>query len=493
MARWIQQSTLLGARRRGATLPAVALSCALAASVVVPAAAATAAGTATLAVPATGGSAAGVSLTNGSLYNVVDQVGARALWARGFTGRGVNVAIIDTGIAPVAALSGPGKVVAAVDLTAEASDPSSAFIDTYGHGTHMAGIIAGEDPGADPATAALHPDWFLGVAPDAGIVSVKVGDRTGAVDVTQVIAGVDWVTDHAATLNIRVLNLSFDSGSTLPYSTDPLDAAIERAWKAGIVVVAPAGNDGRATRHLGTPANDPYVIAVAAAELKNNDKKWKVPNWVTTGDGVRNPDLSAPGTSIVSLRDPGSTVDQMHPEGFASVNLFKGTGSSQAAAVISGTAALLLSARPSLTPDQVKQVLIDSADGKAITPKAAAKSGSGLVQLTSALTTPVSAAVQAWPLSSGAGSLDAARGGVFVTVNDQVVQGNVTVFGTPWDGYHWTGFHWTNDVWSGFHWTDGSWMGYHWTGFHWTGFHWTDATWSSLAWDGYHWTNAGWV
>ena len=148
------------------------------------------------------------------MYRVVDQIGARALWLRGIDGSGVNVAVIDTGVAPVAALA--QQVVAVVDLSAEAGIEEARFIDTFGHGTHMAGIIAGATPGADPAQAAAHPEWFMGVAPRAGIVSVKVADNSGAVDITQVIAGVDWVTDHAAELNIKVLNLSYSSGSTLP-------------------------------------------------------------------------------------------------------------------------------------------------------------------------------------------------------------------------------------------------------------------------------------
>ena len=140
------------------------------------------------------------------------------------------MAVIDTGVAPVAALS--PNVVALVDLSAEAGIDEARFIDTFGHGTHMAGIIAGATPGADPAQAAAHPEWFMGVAPRAGIVSVKVADNTGAVDITQVIAGVDWVTDHAAELNIKVLNLSYSSGSTLPSTTDPLAYAVERAWRS---------------------------------------------------------------------------------------------------------------------------------------------------------------------------------------------------------------------------------------------------------------------
>ncbi len=156
----------------------------------------------------------GDDLPLGSMYHVVDQIGARDLWDDGITGEGVNIAVIDTGVTPVTALSEADKVVAVVDLSGESALAEARYLDTYGHGTHIAGIIAGRTPGADPAEAEDHPEWFMGVAPDAGIISVKVADNTGSVDVSQMIAAVEWVTEHAVELNIRVLNLSYSSGSS---------------------------------------------------------------------------------------------------------------------------------------------------------------------------------------------------------------------------------------------------------------------------------------
>jgi serine protease AprX len=441
------------------------------------------------AVGAATGSATGVPLTDGSLYNVVDQIGARALWAQGITGKGVNVAVIDTGVAPVDALSGADKVVAMVDLSGEAGVPEAEFRDTYGHGTHMAGIIAGRDPGADPKTAAQRPEWFLGVAPDAGIVSVKVGDNSGAVDVTQVIAGLDWVIENAAALKIRVVNLSYGSGSTLGYQTDPLAFAVERAWKAGIVVVSSVGNDGKANKNLDMPAADPYVIAVSGAQVKN--KKFSVPSWSSWGSG-RLPDVSAPGASIVSLRAPGSRIDLENPQGYVNPYLFKGSGSSQAAAVTSGAVALLLSARPTLTPDQVKALLMSTADGNAITPKADKFSGKGLLRIDRARSAATPNVTQTWPASTGTGSLDAARGGTFVTVNGSVLKGEITVNGAPWPGARWTGARWTAGSWDGARWTGGTWLGARWTGARWTGAQWTGATWTGARWTGARWTDAAW-
>ncbi len=442
------------------------------------------------------------SLPLGSMYNVVDQIGARDMWAQGYTGAGVNVALIDTGFAPVPDLLDSGRVVGAVDLSAESGVHEATYIDTYGHGTHMAGIIAGHAPGADPELAAAHPEWFMGVAPDAGIISVKVADNTGGADISQVIAGVDWVTDHSAELRIKVLNLSYASGSALPYNTDPLTFALERAWRAGIVVVVAAGNDSRQSHVLSSPAIDPYVIAVGAVEATSQNT-FKVPTWASSGDGVRNPDVAAPGAHIDSLRAPGSRIDLEHPEGYVTDELFRGSGSSQAAAVMSGAAALLLSADPDLTPDQVKALF--KANTTRAVPHNHMFSGNGVIQVDEAWQAAenhVPRKVQSWPTSDGTGLLEAARGPVHMVINGDPIVGEVTVLGTVWDGVRWTGVRWTGDAWMGVRWTNAAWTGVRWTGVRWTdiawngvrwtGVRWTSASWTGTMWDGVRWTDDSW-
>ena len=187
-----------------------------------------------------------------SLRNVRASIGANRLNAAGVTGRGVGVALIDTGVTPVGGLDGAGKVINGIDVSFDSGLPGLHSLDLYGHGTHLAGIIAGHDLGADPAHPAA--GQFLGVAPDATILNVKAGDQRGAVDVSQIIAAIGWVIDHRFdhNLNVRVLNLSYGTDSTQSYQVDPLAQAAEAAWKAGIVVVASAGNDGATLMmHLG--------------------------------------------------------------------------------------------------------------------------------------------------------------------------------------------------------------------------------------------------
>jgi serine protease AprX len=421
----------------------------------------------------------------GSLRSVTEQVGARDLHERGITGAGVTVAVVDTGVAPVPALGDPDKVVALVDLTPEASMPSLRHRDGFGHGTHMAGIVAGR---ARPTGA---PDQdargFSGVAPGAGLVSVKVGDRHGAVDVSQVIDAMDWVVAHRDELGIRVLSLSYGTDSEQPYEVDPLAAAVERAWRAGIVVVVAAGNAGPDAARLDNPASDPFVIAVGGAERSADG--WLPLADTSSGDGLRDPDIAAPGRSIESLRAPGSLADRRHPEGYVDELRFKGTGSSQAAAVVAGAVALLLEARPSLTPDEVKALLRSTARPAGHERRL----GRGIVDVAAAAVAPVPpGSTQRWPASDGSGSLESSRGTRHVIVDGQVLVGEVTWTGTSWVSGAWSGSAWSGSAWSGSAWSGSAWSGSAWSGSAWSGSAWSGSAWSGSAWSGSAWSGSAW-
>src|SRR3954465_7205760 len=193
---------------------------------------------------------------DGSLFDVAQITHAKDAWTKGWTGKGVDVALIDSGVAPVQGLTS-GNVVQGPDLSFESQDPALVHKDTFGHGTHMASIIAGRDVVATGATyAKADSHQFTGIAPDARLVSLKVAAADGGSDVSQVIAAIDWATQHARDpgMNIRVLNLSYGADSTQSPALDPLAYAVENAWRAGIVVVVASGNDGTNRTQLANPA-----------------------------------------------------------------------------------------------------------------------------------------------------------------------------------------------------------------------------------------------
>jgi serine protease AprX len=442
----------------------------------------------------------------GSLNRVTKAIGAQDAWGksdsqgRKLTGKGVGVALIDTGVVPVEGLTGAGKVVNGPDLSFESQAESLRHLDTFGHGTHMAGIIAGRDTAVIPGKEA-DPRRFVGVAPDATLLNLKVASSDGATDVSQVIAAIDWVVQHRNDngMNIRVLNLSFGTDSTQSYLLDPLAYAAEVAWRQGIVVVTAAGNEGLTSTTLTNPAIDPFVIAVGASDHRGTEKTDDdvVASFSSGGSlATRRPDLVAPGRSIVSLRNPGSHIDQGHPEGLvagdADQRFFRGSGTSQASAVVSGAAALLLQQRPNLTPDQVKRLLTKSADllkqGNLVA------QGAGLIDVKDAIESPTPAFVQSHPTSTGTGSLELARGTDHVADPEDGTElvGEQDIFGQAWDGRSWSQAAWEGRSWSGGTWNGRSWSGDDWSGSSWSGRSWSGRSWSDTSWTGRSWSGRSW-
>jgi subtilisin family serine protease len=454
------------------------------------------------------GSGYSASSDAGSMYNVAQVTGARKTWASGFTGSGVDVALIDSGVTPVAGLDGAGKVVNGPDLSFESQNNGTRYLDTFGHGTFMAGIIAGSDGSLSNGSLS---DNYYGVAPNARVISLKVADAHGNTDVSQVIAAIDWVVQHRKDpgMNIRVLNLSFGTPSLQSYLLDPLAYAAEVAWRKGIVVVVSAGNDGTGTGKLLNPAQDPYVLAVGAEDSGGTPSIGDdtIPSFSTRGDGVRNPDVVAPGKSLQGLRVPGSYIDTQYG-GTAAFEgrYFRGSGTSQAAAVVSGAAALLLQQRPSMTPDQVKALLT----GTATTLPAAdvQAQGNGLVNVNMALWSPTPAAKQLFPLSTGTGSLDGARGAAKLVLGGVTLSGEKDIFGnaysaplhatqeateTSWTGGTWNGSSWAGSSWAGSSWAGSSWAGSSWAGSSWAGSSWAGSSWATGVWDGSSWAGSSWA
>jgi serine protease AprX len=406
-----------------------------------------------------------------------------------YDGTGVTVALLDTGITPSADLG--NRVLARVDMT-----PDHDGFDLYGHGTHLSGIIAGDG-------ASSSGQW-KGVAPGANLVSVKVAGADGSTDVSVVIAGLQWVVASKWTYDIRVLNLAFGTDSAQKYSIDPLDYAVEQAWFAGIVVVASAGNRGPNPNTINKPGDDPFIVTVGAADNHNTPDRSSVTvagfsSWGTPG-GFTKPDVIAPGITIVSLRAPGSTIDSAFPDARIGDAYFKGTGTSQAAAIVSGVVALMLQANPSLTPDVVKGILLKTAYKNGGFGSGA---GAGMIDVGSALqasrnpfgVAPANAGIDP---STGTGSLEASRGSfhVFADINGdeepELVSGEIDALGQPWMPGPWPPNAWHLSSWSQLTAVTPGWSATTWSSTSWSGTTWSATTWSSTSWSSTSWSATTW-
>src|SRR5437868_8921024 len=438
---------------------------------------------------------AGASATPLPDLAAVEQVvGAPTAWNNAATGSGVVVAVLDSGVTPVAGLDGTNKVIFGPDLSFDSQDPNAAYVDNFGHGTAIASIIAGNDGTAG---------GFKGVAPNARIVSVKVGSRTGAVDVSQIIAGIDWVVEHAHDpgVNIRVLNLSLGTTSTQSYQIDPLAQAAENAWKHGIAVVVSSGNDGTSSNSVADPATDPYLITVGAEDPMGTVSPGDdtVPSFSQRGNGTRRPDLVAPGASVMGLNVPGSLLATQFPNAVFG-RFIRGSGTSQAAAFVSGAVADILSENPALTPDQVKAALTGSAQ------RIAANNpnfvGAGLLSIPGAAAAVPGLSRQLWAPALGTGSLEAARGNAHVAYNGVTLTGEQDIFGNPWvpavmvpaeqAGTAWTGGNYNGCAWTGTGWTSATWSSVTWSSVTWSSVTWSSVTWSSVTWSSVTWSSVTW-
>jgi serine protease AprX len=315
--------------------------------------------------------------------------GADRAWFRA-TGAGVGVAVIDTGIAgDLPDFRDPedpdtSRVVA----TAVTNPCARSATDHFGHGTHVAGLIAGN--------SLLYPDHslrgrYMGIAPDADLISVKTSDDDGNTTVLDVIYGIQFAVDHRGEFGIRVINLSLSSTVAESYLTDPLNAAVESAWLSGIVVVAAAGNAGTRSDAVSyAPGNDPFVITAGSTDDQGT---WRTSDdvlarWSSRGltqDGVSKPEVLAPGVRLVAALAPDSDFTEMCSACVVDGRYFRVSGTSMSAAVVSGVAALMLQKHPEWSPDKVKGAMVatlrDVPGAGGAVDAAAALDGSGTANL----------------------------------------------------------------------------------------------------------------
>jgi serine protease AprX len=347
--------------------------------------------------------------------------------------------------------------------------------DDGGHGTFVDGLIAGNGSMSRPTDqGGKASTQYRGVAPDANIVSLKVLDSHGQGRASSLIAAIAWAICHRHQYNIRVMNISVEGDVTSPAAYDPLDRAVDAAWRAGIVVVCAAGNEGAFGQGgILSPGNDPYAITVGASDTQQtaDPSDDTVCSYSSVGptlyDEFAKPDLVAPGNHLVSLRAPWSWVDLTYPQTRVAVsNYIPGapswlpssyavmSGTSASAPVVAGAAALMVQQDPTLTPGDVKLRLMDSAD-----PLSGASSyaqGAGELDVAAALADTTT--TRGYDLSAKLGS------GSTVLPPDVLLQ---------WQKYGWSKYGWSKYGWSKYGWSKYGWSKYGWSKYGWSDYAWS--------------------
>lgn len=294
----------------------------------------------------------------------LDTLGVRPLWETGLNGKGISVAVIDSGITPEKDLQvdpTKGKPDSRVVEQLTFNSNSGHVNDATGHGTHIAGIIGG--------SGYMSEGLYSGIAPQVNFISLKISDENGMAYESDAIDAMQWVLENKDRYNIRVVNMSINSTQESSYHSSPLDAAAEILWFNGVVVVASVGNKGKSEGYNtanAAPANDPFIITVGASDendtsIPSDDTVASFSNHSRTLDGFTKPEIIAPGSDIVSILGPGNWISE-HPDNVVmNGEYFRMSGTSMAAPMVTGAVVLLLQEEPELTPDQVKYRLLDSA------------------------------------------------------------------------------------------------------------------------------------
>jgi serine protease AprX len=315
--------------------------------------------------------------------NAAPAVNASAAWKANYTGTGIGVALIDSGVNSHPDLLTTGLLPVSRVVYSQSFVPGdSSGADAYGHGTHIAGLIAGDGLSS---TGPLYSQTFKGIAPGAHIVNLRVLDANGSATDSTVIAAINQAIALKSKYNIRVINLSLGRGVFESYKLDPLCQAVEKAWKNGIVVVVAAGNNGRylptgGYATVSAPGNDPYVLTVGAMKPMGTDGRSDdlIASYSSKGptviDHIAKPDVVAPGNLLVSTETSNTALYNTETSNLVpysaymyggsaspSKSYFQLSGTSMATGVVSGMVADILQAHPAMTPDQVKARLMKTA------------------------------------------------------------------------------------------------------------------------------------
>jgi serine protease AprX len=386
------------------------------------------------------------------------------------------IAVVDSGV-QTGRLDFGGRVIKQVRVT---SLLPNSLGDGRGHGTLVAGLAAGA------------ASRYAGAAPTAPIVSLDVMDDNGMALTSDVIAAADWILQNKAAYNIRVANLSLQSSTPATFAYDPLDQAVEKLWFNGVVVVAAAGNygdNGQPTTVAYAPGNDPFIITVGASDTNNTP--WTAADdfaapWTAYGytlDGFAKPDIGAPGRYVVGPVPMTSTMVKEHPERVSASGYMWMSGTSFAAPIVSGAAALVLAYHPNWTPDQVKGALMLTAQ------PTAAGMALGVGELNAKAATQVTSppnpnlALNQFVRSDGVGGLafDAASWASTAQAN------------ASWNSASWNSASWAAASWANASWNSASWAAASWNSASWAAASWAAASWAAASWNAASWAAASWA
>jgi serine protease AprX len=404
----------------------------------------------------------------------------------GYTGAGIGVAVIDSGISQDLDFTSVQKM---------SFNPNSVNVnDVYGHGTHVAGIIAGN--GSDSG------GHYKGIAPGVNLFGLKISDDAGMAYESDTVEAMQWVFDNRARYNIRVVNLSIQSTVEQSYHDSALDAAAEILWFNGVVVVAAAGNwpEGDFNPIYAAPSNDPFIITVGATTEKGtarvkDDVIASFSAQDETQDFFLKPEIYAPGTDIISVLSKDCNWDVEYPDRVvANEQYFRISGTSMAAPMVAGAAALLLQAEPNLTPDQVKYRLINAAGEVSKRP---------YLNVYEALTTPTSesanqgiiphmllakmALIAYWANQNGAETIDWASVDWDAVNWDAVDWGAVNWNSVNWNAVNWNAVNWNSVNWNAVNWNAVNWNAVNWNSVNWNSVNWNSVNWNSVNWNALYW------
>ena len=367
-------------------------------------------------------------------------VGATAVWNEApsyLQGQGVTVAVVDSGIGKSKDLG--NRNIKSINFNESYHDSK----DRYGHGTLVAGVIAGDGHRSHKA--------YLGIAPKTNLINVRVSDDNGVTTEADVAASLQWVYENKDKYNIRVVNLSLNSVVAQPYQTSPLCAAVEILWFNGVTVVVSAGNNG--TAELFPPANDPFVITVGATNDQgtidiSDDTMASFSAYGTTESGFAKPELVAPGQNIVIYLPENNklTIGQQHGSNRINKDYFRVSGTSFSAPMVSGAITLLLQDEPLLTPDQVKYRLMATAE-KNWPGYDPLKAGAGYLN--------IYAAVHGTSTESANTGVDASQ--LLWSGNEPIVWGSVAWNSVAWNSVAWNSVAWNSVAWNSVAWNSDYW------------------------------------